>query len=90
MRQRSAAFALAAVVVLIMGTTTAVQHVHDEDEHDEHCSICAICGTDDDACAPSPTSLPFAASVAPIGDLHRHSRRTSFHAYRARAPPLPL
>ena len=84
--RRSAAFFLAALLVLYLGATVAAQHAHGED--DEHCSVCAIFGTDD-GCAPTPTAQQsFAASTAPVCTLGQHSPRTPLHAYGARAPPL--
>ena len=80
-------FVIAAVLVLTVGTTAAVQHVHVDDE-EEHCSLCAICGVEE-AGTPAPASTPrFAASAAPIGSLDQRVCPTPLRAYRARAPPL--
>ena len=86
-RGRTNAIVLAALVVLTVGATAAVQHVHVGDEDEEHCSFCAICGVEE-AGVPAPASTPrFAASAAPGGSLDQRVCPTPLHAYRARAPP---
>ena len=87
-RGRTNAIVFAALVVLTVDATAAVQHVHADDEDEEHCSLCAICGVEE-AGALAPASTPrFAASAASIGSLDQRYFGTPLHAYRARAPPL--